>query len=85
MEAMRSTWTDSRLDDLKETVGGIDKKVVRLETKVDAGFAGLGSRIDGTNGRIDKLNHTLVQTMVALISVIAVLLSVLIGIVATHI
>jgi len=75
---MRSTWTDSRLDDLKEKVGAIEENLIRLDAKVDAGFA----RLDG---RIDKLNHTMVQGMIALISIITVLLAALVGIVATHI
>lgn len=70
MEAMRSTWTDSRLDDLTDRVKGMDKKI-------DAGFA----RLDG---RIDKMNHTMVQGMVALISIIAVLLAAFLTVVATH-
>ena len=67
---MRSTWTDSRLDDLNDRVKGMDKKI-------DAGFA----RLDG---RIDKMNHTMVQGMVALISIIAVLLAAFLTVVATH-
>jgi hypothetical protein len=70
MEAARANWTDSRLDDLNDRVKSMD-------TKMDAGFARLDSRID-------KLNHTMVQGMIALISIITVLLSVLVGIVATH-
>jgi hypothetical protein len=36
MEAMRSTWTDSRLDDLNKRVG-------EISTRLDA----LGNRVDG--------------------------------------
>ena len=93
--AARSTWTDSRLDDLKDTVGGTDEKVTRLDKKVDEGFARLDKKVDAgfarldgrteeINGRIDTLNHTLVQAMVALISVITLLLSILVAIAATH-
>ena len=78
MAAARSTWTDSRLDDLKGQVTEIDAKVTRLDVKVDAGFA----RLDG---RIDTLQHSLVHGMIALISIITVLLAALVGIVATHI
>ncbi|HXF32727.1 MAG TPA: hypothetical protein VN522_14530 [Solirubrobacterales bacterium] len=78
MEAARATWTDSRLDDLKETVTSIDENVGRLDVKVDTGFG----RLDH---RIDKLNHNLVQGLIALIAIIAVLLSALVTIVATHI
>jgi hypothetical protein len=94
MEAARTTWTDSRLDDLKGAVAVIDEKVTGLDKKVDDGFArldarideGLGrldGRIDGTNNRIDQMNHAMAQGMVALISIITVLLSILIGIIAT--
>jgi len=67
---MRSTWTDSRLDDLNDRVKIID-------AKMDAGFA----RLDG---RIDDLNRSLIHGMIALISIITVLLSTLVAIVATH-
>jgi hypothetical protein len=78
MEAARANWTDPRLDDLKETVAGVDAKVGRLDAKVDAGFA----RLDD---RIDQFHHSMVTAFVALISIIAVLLAALVGIVATHI
>jgi hypothetical protein len=77
MDAVRSTWTDSRLDDLKEKVGAVEGSLARLDDKVDVGFA----RIDG---RIDKLNHTMVQGMIALISIITVLLAAFLTVVATH-
>ena len=67
---MSSTWTDSRLDDLNDRVKSMD-------TKMDAGFARLDSRID-------KLNHTMVQGMIALISIITVLLAAFLTVVATH-
>jgi hypothetical protein len=65
MEASRSTWTDSRLDDLKEAVAVVDEKVtrfeqktdqrfVRLEQKVDAGFTHLDRKIDEGLGRLDE-------------------------------
>jgi hypothetical protein len=81
MEAMRSTWTDSRLDDLND-------RVTTMDRKMDAGFARLDGKIDKGLGRledrIDKLNHTMVQGMIALISIISVLLSILVAIIATH-
>jgi hypothetical protein len=86
--AERSTWTDSRLDDLKDTVAGIDEKVTRLDKKVDEGFARLDNKVDEglgrIDGRIDQLNHSMVQAFVALISIITVLLAALVGIAATH-
>jgi hypothetical protein len=86
--AARSTWTDTRLDDLKDTVAGIDEKVTRLDQKVHEGFARLDQKVDGgfgrLDGRIDSLHHTLVHGMIALISIITVLLSALVAIVAAH-
>lgn len=53
MEASRSTWTDPRLDDLKDSVAVIDEKVTRLDKKVDQGFARLDGKIDEGLGRLD--------------------------------
>jgi hypothetical protein len=52
MEAMRSTWTDERLDDFKERV---DSRFDKLETTVDR----LGGRIDG-------LQHTMINGFIAI-------------------
>lgn len=54
MEAARANWTDSRLDDLKETVVGIDEKVTRLDRKVDAGFGRLDGKIDRLDRKFDE-------------------------------
>jgi hypothetical protein len=90
MAAEREAWTDSRLDDLRETVMGIDEKVtrldkkvdegfLRLDTKMDEGFASLDAKIDTglgrLDGRIDSMNQSLVHGMIALISIITVLLA----------
>ncbi len=77
MEAARASWTDPRLDDLNDRVKSMDKKI-------DAGFARLDERIDGTNERIDKMNHTMLQGMVALISIIAILLTAFLTIVVVR-
>jgi hypothetical protein len=53
MEAMRSTWTDSRLDEFKDQVNGSLKE--------------LGQRIDHQSQRIDTLQHTMVQAFIALV------------------
>jgi hypothetical protein len=53
MEAMRSTWTDSRLDEFKDQVNGNLKE--------------LGQRIDHQSQRIDTLQHTMVQAFIALV------------------
>jgi hypothetical protein len=36
MEAMRSTWTDSRLDDLNDRLSGIAEDVRRQSDRIDA-------------------------------------------------
>ena len=65
MEQVRSTWTDSRLDDFKSSV---DSRFDKLETRVD----GLSARVDGLSTRIDALQHTMIQlfaaTMVAMVT-----------------
>jgi hypothetical protein len=60
---MRSTWTDSRLDDFKDRVDSrfddLDGRVGELSTRVGE----LDIRI---TGRIDGLQHTMVQAFIAL-------------------
>jgi hypothetical protein len=52
MEAMRSTWTDSRLDDFKD--------------RVDSRFDSVEARLDKLDDRFDKLQHIMVQGFVAM-------------------
>lgn len=52
---MRSTWTDSRLDDLNSRVSEIAGRLDVLST-----------RVDGLSARIDGLQHTMVQGFIAL-------------------
>jgi hypothetical protein len=65
METVRETWTDERLDDLKESVGDIARRM-------DAGFA--ESRVEAAairkemregfravDARFDALHHTIIQ------------------------
>jgi hypothetical protein len=56
---MRSTWTDSRLDDFK---GHVDSRLDDLSGRV----AELSARVDGLSHRIDGLQHTMVQGFIAL-------------------
>lgn len=51
---MRSTWTDSRLDDFKSAV----------EARLDE----LSGRVDGLDKRIDLLQHTMVSAFIALVA-----------------
>jgi hypothetical protein len=54
MESMRSTWTDSRLDDLN---GRVDE----LGHRMDAGFARVDSHIRELRGEVGALNRTIIQ------------------------
>jgi hypothetical protein len=61
MEAMRQSWTDSRMDDLKGQVDRLDTKVDRLDAKVDRldakmdkGFERLDAKIDKGDAKMDK-------------------------------
>lgn len=87
MEAARATWTDSRLDDLKETVVGIDEKVTRLDAKVDAGVTRLDAKMDAgfdrVNDRIDKLQHSMIVVGGGLIAAMLAVLAAMLGMVIT--
>jgi hypothetical protein len=76
---MRSTWTDSRLDDLAKHTDqrfdgvdrrfdAVDRRFDRLERRMEAGF-------DRLDARFDSLHRSLMQVgggvMVALIGLIA--------------
>ena len=50
---MRSTWTDSRLDEFKD--------------QVNTSLRDLGQRVDHQSHRIDTLQHTMVQAFIALV------------------
>lgn len=68
---MRSTWTDSRLDDLNGRVGD-------LGSRMDAGF-------DRVNGRIDSLQRTVIQVGGALAAAFVGLIVAILGLIATRI
>jgi tetrahydromethanopterin S-methyltransferase subunit G len=71
MEAMRSTWTDSRLDEFKE--------------QVNANFSELGQRVDHQSNRIDKLQHTILVVGGGLFAAFVALLAAIIGLITTQI
>ncbi|HEU4598338.1 MAG TPA: hypothetical protein VFS26_01200 [Solirubrobacterales bacterium] len=52
MKLMRSTWTDSRLDDLNGRVADLSTKVNEMDNRL--------------TGRIDSLQHTMVHGFIAL-------------------
>jgi tetrahydromethanopterin S-methyltransferase subunit G len=71
MEAMSSTWTDSRLDEFTE--------------QVNANFSELGQRVDHQSNRIDKLQHTILVVGGGLFAAFVALLAAIIGLITTQI
>ncbi len=57
MEAMRQSWSDDRLDDLKDRVETgfvqVDERFIRLEAKIDHLDAKIDSRIDRLDAKVD--------------------------------
>lgn len=68
---MRSTWTDSRLDDLNARVSEINVRVSEMDTRL--------------TGRIDSLQHSMVQGFIALVVVMATGFMGLAGLIVTQI
>jgi len=59
MEAMRSTWTDSRLDEFKNRV---DERLDSLDKRLGE----LSARLDNLSNRVDGLQHTMVHGFIAI-------------------
>jgi len=70
MEAMRTRWTDERIDDLKATV--------------DDGFKRVEGRLDRVEGRIASLEHAMILCVVALCTMMFAGFGALITLFATH-
>ena len=68
---MRSTWTDSRLDDLNGRITALSAKVSEMDTRL--------------TGRIDALQHTMVQAFIGLVIVMATGFMGLAGLILTQI
>ncbi|HEX7279201.1 MAG TPA: hypothetical protein VF255_06195 [Solirubrobacterales bacterium] len=71
MESMRSTWTDSRLDEFKD--------------QVNANLGELGRRVDHQSNRIDSLQHTILIVGGGLFAAFVAVLAAIIGLIATQI
>jgi hypothetical protein len=63
MKSMRSTWTDSRLDDLANRT---DSRLDDLANRMDAGFARVDGDLRDLRGEMSAMQRTMVQTTVAL-------------------
>jgi len=70
MEAMRSTWTDARLDEFKD--------------QVNANFKELGKRVDHQSQRIDSLQHTILIVGGGILAAFVAVLAAIIGLIATQ-
>ena len=68
---MRSTWTDSRLDEFKD--------------QVNASLGELGQRVDHQSNRIDSLQHTILIVGGGLFAAFVAVLAAIIGLIATQI
>lgn len=68
---MRSTWTDSRLDDFKNSV--------------DSRLGELSGRVNENNARIDRLQHTILIVGGGLFAAFVGVLAAIIGLIATQI
>ena len=81
MEAMRSRWTDERIDDLKSTV---DNGFKRVEGRLDR----IDARIDATNeslgDRMDSLQQAMIIAVVAMCTMMFAGFGALITLFATH-
>ncbi len=67
---MRSTWTDSRLDEFKD--------------QVNANFKELGQRVDRQSDRIDSLQHTILIVGGGIFAAFVAVLAAIIGLIATQ-
>jgi hypothetical protein len=72
MEAMRSTWTDSRLDDLNGRVTAIQHDVGALRNEVATEFRAVRTEIGSVRGEIGALKRTIIQVGGGLIGTIFV-------------
>lgn len=62
MEAVRESWTDERMDDLKD-------QVVEQGRRTEARFASLESRFDSFEARVDARFESLQRSMIQLFAV----------------
>jgi hypothetical protein len=78
MESVRSTWTDSRLDDFKDRV---DSRLDELNDR----FSELSARVDGLSNRIDNLQHVMIQGFIGIMVAMFTGFTALAGLIVTQI
>jgi len=78
---MTSGWTDERMDDLKDQVGDLGRRV-------DAGFREIREEMSAhqreTNARIDSLQRTMIQFGGAMVAAFAGLIATQLGLILTQ-
>ena len=79
---MRSTWTDSRLD---EFANRTDRRFDDLEHRVDVGFARVDHDFREVRGEIGALQRTIIQVGGAIAAGLVGLIAAVLGLVATQI
>jgi hypothetical protein len=71
MESMRSTWTDSRLDDFVLSVDrrfdSVDRRFDRLEERMEAGFDGLNTRFDSLQRIMMQIGGGIIAALIGVI------------------
>ena len=69
MQTMRDSWTDERLDDLKESMNERFDQVDRRFAQVDRQFAQVDARLDRVDTDIRELRKIMAQGFIATITI----------------
>jgi outer membrane cobalamin receptor len=81
MEAMRLTWTDDRIDDLKSQVDDLSRRM-------DAGFREVREEMSAhqreTNARFDSLQRTMIQFGGVMVAALVGLIATQLGLILTQ-
>jgi len=81
MESMRSTWTDSRLDDF---AGHTARRFDDLERRMDRGFDRVDEDLHAVSLRIDGLQRTMSHGVIAITAAILAGFGGMAGLIATQ-
>jgi hypothetical protein len=82
MESMRSTWTDSRLDEFAKWT---DMRFDELKDDLSARFGDLSAQVAEQSGRIDRLQHVILVVGGGLVVAFVGVLAAIIGLIATQV
>ena len=70
MDAMRESWTDERLDDLRSEVNrrfdGVGQRFDGIERRMETGFGKCEVELHRVNDRLDAMQHTMVHGFAAM-------------------